>query len=70
MAEKRREEPEGWLECQGTGLRQKARYEFETAPARRRLPARLFLCEDGRDEEEIDIPQNSQRPRLTHKQKP
>ncbi len=44
--------------------------ELETSPARRRLPARLFLCEDGRDEKEIDIPQNRQRPRLTYKQEP
>jgi hypothetical protein len=68
MAEKRREEPEWWLKCQGTGLREKARHELETSPARRRLPARLFLCEDGRDEEEADFGKNRQRPRLTHKQ--
>jgi hypothetical protein len=70
MAEERRQESQGRLERQGTRLREKARHELETSPARRRLPARLFLCEDGRDEKEIDIRQNRQRPRLTHKQKP
>jgi hypothetical protein len=54
MDAKRGEEPEWWLKCQGTGLRKKARHEFETAPARRRLPARLFLCEDGRYEKEVN----------------
>jgi len=55
MAEERRQESQGWLECQGTRLREKARHELETSPARRRLPARLFLCEDGRDEKEMPL---------------
>jgi hypothetical protein len=70
MAEERGQEPKWWIERQGSRLREKARHELETSPARRRLPQRLFLCEDGRDEKEIDILQNRQRPRLTHKQKP
>jgi hypothetical protein len=58
MAEERRQIGEGWLKCQGSGLREKARHEFETAPARRRLPARLFLCEDDWDEKEADEREN------------
>jgi hypothetical protein len=64
MDEKRRKEPEGWVERQRPSLCEKARHEFETAPARRRLPARLFLCEDGRDEKEVDIPKDRQRPQF------
>jgi len=66
MAEKRRQIGEGRIERQGSSLREKARHEFETAPARRRLPARLFLCEDGRHEEEVNQRKNRQRPKLTH----
>jgi hypothetical protein len=61
MAEERGEEPERWLECQGSSLREKARYEFETSPARRRIPQRFFLCEDGRDEEEVNQRKDGKR---------
>jgi hypothetical protein len=58
MDSERRAEPQRRLERQGSSLREKARYELETAPARRRLSQRLFLCEDGRDEKEVDIPKD------------
>jgi hypothetical protein len=61
VAEERREKPNWWLERQGSSLREKARYEFETSPAGRRLPQRLFLCEDGRHEKEADKREDSQR---------
>jgi hypothetical protein len=64
MAEKRGEESQGWLECQGASLSQKARYELETSPARRRLPARLFLCEDERHEKEVNKRKDGKRPEL------
>jgi len=70
MAEERREEPRGRLERQRASLCQSARHEFETSPARRRLPQGLFLCEDGRHEEEADFGKNRQRSRFTHQQKP
>ena len=65
MAEERGQEPQGRLERQGSGLRESARHEFETAPARRRLPARLFLCEDEWNEKEAHQCKDSQRPGLT-----
>jgi len=70
MATQGRQEPQWWLERQGASLSQKARDEFKTSPAGRRLTARLLLCKDGRDEKEVNIHQNRQRPRLTHKQEP
>jgi len=65
MAEERGQVREGRLERQRSGLRESARHEFETAPARRRLPARLFLCEDEWNEKEADLRQDRQRPKLT-----
>jgi len=65
MAEKRRQEPKGWLERQGASLRQKARDEFETSPAGRRLTPRLFLRKDDWHEKEIDEREDGQRPELT-----
>jgi len=64
MAEKRRQIGEGWLERQGASLREKARDELETAATRRRIKARLLLCEDVWDEEKANIRKNSERPEL------
>ena len=64
MAEERRQEPKGWLECQGSRLREKARHELETSPAGRRLTPRLFLRKDDWHEEEIDEREDGQRPEL------
>ena len=66
MAEERGQVREGWLERKGSGLRESARHEFETAPARRRLPARLFLCEDEWNEKEVDQRKDGQRPKFAH----
>jgi hypothetical protein len=65
MAEERRQEPEWRLERQGAGLREKARHEFETAPARRWKPSRLFLRQNDWDEEEVDERQDSKRSEFT-----
>jgi hypothetical protein len=64
MAEKRRQIGEGWLECQGASLREKARDELETAATRRRIKARLLLCKDEWYEKEANIRKNSERPEL------
>jgi hypothetical protein len=64
MATQRRQIREGWLECQGASLREKARDELETAATRRRIKARLFLRSHDWDEKEIDIRKNSERPEL------
>jgi hypothetical protein len=61
---------EGRLERQGSGLRESARYEFETAPARRRLKARLFLCADVWDEKETNERKDGQRPGFSDQQEP
>ena len=68
MAEERRQVREGRFKRQGTSLRESARYELEGSPARRRLPARLFLCEDGRDEKEANECKDSQRSGFTHQE--
>jgi hypothetical protein len=65
MDKERRQEPKGWLEREGAGLCEKARYELETAPARRWRTPRLFLRQNDRDEEEINERENGQRPELT-----
>jgi len=64
MAAQRRQEPKWRLECQGPSLREKARDELESASTRRRLKERLFLRAHVRDEKEIDIRKNSERPEL------
>ena len=70
MATERGQEPKGWLERQGSSLRQKARDEFETSPAGRRLTPRLFLRKDDWHEKETDERENGERPELPHKQEP
>jgi hypothetical protein len=66
MAAERGQKSKGWLERQGSSLRQKARNEFETSPAGRRLTPRLFLRKDDWHEKEIDKRKDGQRPELTH----
>jgi hypothetical protein len=66
MATQGRQKPQGWLERQGASLSQKARDEFETSPAGRRLTPRLFLRKDDWHEEEVDQRKNGQRSELTH----
>jgi len=46
MAEERGKESDWWLKCQGTRLRQKARHEFETSPAGRRLRMKKKLTSE------------------------
>ena len=70
MATQGRQEPQWWLERQGAGLRQKARYELETSPAGRRLTPRLFLRKDEWYEEKADQRENGKRSEFTHQQKP
>jgi len=67
MAEERGQVREGRLERQRSSLCKSARHEFETAPARRRLPARLFLCEDEWHEKEANQREDGKRSELTHK---
>ena len=70
MAAQGRQEPKGWLERQGASLRQKARDEFETSPAGRRLTPRLFLRKDEWDEEEAHFRKDGQGPKLQDQQEP
>ena len=70
MDAQRRQEPKGWLECQGSSLRQKARDEFEASPAGRRLTPRLFLRKDDWDEREADRREGQERPGLADQQEP
>jgi hypothetical protein len=61
MAEERGKESQGWIERQGTGLRESARYELETSPAGRRLKKEVVLRQNVRDEEKADKRQNRER---------
>jgi hypothetical protein len=64
MATQRRQESEWRLKRQGPSLCEERRDELETAATRRRLKERLFLRPHGRDEKEVDIRKDSERPEL------
>ena len=66
MAEIRRQESQWWPERQGAGVREKARYEFETSPAGRRQQARLLLRKDEWDEEETHQREDRERPKFPY----
>jgi hypothetical protein len=62
MDKKRRQKPQRWFEREGEGVIQRSQprqTRFESTTATRRLPARFFLCEDDRHEEEINFGKNS-----------
>jgi hypothetical protein len=59
MAEKRRQEPRWGFERQGESLCEKARHEFESSPAGRRLKERVVLRPYVRYEKEAYICENS-----------
>jgi len=62
MATQGREESERWFKRQGSGIRKEGGDEFKASPTRGRIKERFFLCEDGRNEKETDIRENSKRP--------
>jgi hypothetical protein len=65
MDKKRRKEQKRWTEREGEGVLQRSQprqTRFEATTATRRLPARFFLREDDRYEEEADFRENGQRP--------
>jgi hypothetical protein len=64
MDTQRRQEPQRRLERQGASLCEERRNELEATSTRGRLKARLFLRPHGRDEKEIDIRKDSERPEL------
>ena len=66
MDTQRRQEPQWWPERQGTRLGEKARYELETAPARRRQQARLLLRKDDWDEKEAYQRKDGKRSELAY----
>ena len=73
MAEERRQVREGRLERQGTCFLQQSQSGqagIESAPARGRLPARLFLRSDEWHEKEANQREDGQRPELTYQQEP
>jgi hypothetical protein len=61
MATQRREESERRLKRQGSGFRKEGGDEFKASPTRGRLKEKIFLCEDGRDEIEVDFRENCER---------
>ena len=62
MATQGREESERRLKRQGSGIRKEGGDEFKSSPTRGRITEKIFLCEDGRDEVQVDFRENSQRP--------
>jgi hypothetical protein len=64
MATQRRQESEWGLKRQGPSLCEERRSQLETTSTRGRIKARLFLRPHGRDEKEIDIRKDSERPEL------
>jgi hypothetical protein len=62
MATQGREESERWLKRQRPGIRKEGGDEFKSSPTRGRIKEEVLLCQDGRDEKEIDVSKNSQRP--------
>jgi hypothetical protein len=58
MAAERREKPVGWIKRQRTGVLQRSQSgeaRFESPSTRRWFTEEVFLREDGRDEEEVDV---------------
>ena len=73
MDTQRRQEPQGWLEREGSRLLQQSQSGqagVESTPARGRLTARLLLRPDERHEEEVDQCKDGQRSKLTYQQEP
>ena len=69
MDKKRRKEPKWGSEREGEGFVQRSqprKARIESAPTRRRLPARFFLREDDGHEEETNFSEDSQRPEQPH----
>jgi len=64
MAAQGRKESEWRPKCQRASLCEERRDELETASTQRRIKARLFLRPHGRDEEEVNILKNRERPEL------
>jgi hypothetical protein len=64
MDKERRQEPQRRAERQGTGLREKRGDELEAAATRRRVEARLFLRSNEWHEEEVNVGENGERPKL------
>jgi hypothetical protein len=64
MDSQRGKEPQRRPERQGTGLREKRGDELEAAATRRRVEARLFLRSNEWHEEEVNVGENGERPKL------
>jgi len=63
MATQRREESEGRIKRQRKSIRKEARDEFKTSTTRGRIKEEVFLRPNGRDEEKVDIIEDSERPK-------
>ena len=61
MATQRRKESERWSKRQGTGIRKEGGDEFKASPTRGRIKEEILLCEDGRDEVQVNFRENGKR---------
>jgi hypothetical protein len=61
MATQRREESERRSKREGSGFRKEGGDEFKASPTRGRIKEKILLCQDGRDEIQVDFREDSQR---------
>jgi hypothetical protein len=64
MDKERGKEPQWRFKRQRASLCQKTRDELEAAATRRRVEARLFLRSNEWHEEEVNVGENGERPKL------
>jgi hypothetical protein len=63
MAKSRREEPEGRIKRQRSGIRKEGGDEFKASPTRGRLKKEIVLRPNGRDEEQVNVREDGERPK-------
>jgi hypothetical protein len=63
MATQRGQEPEGRIKRQRKSIRKEARDEFKTSTTRGRLKKEIVLRPNGRDEEQVNVREDGERPK-------
>jgi hypothetical protein len=63
MATQRGKEPEGRIKRQRKSIRKEARDEFKTSTTRGRLKKEIVLRPNGRDEEQVNVREDGERPK-------
>jgi hypothetical protein len=63
MATQRREESERRSKRQGSGIRKEGGDEFKSSPTRGRITQGFLLRQNGRDEEQVNVREDGERPK-------